>query len=79
MFNIPDAPVPTEGQALDFMTDKLRVGGAGRNSYEVYVWTIAEHYVRTHVTAPQSFGIQNIEVVPKTGSEVRMASRSRKT
>jgi hypothetical protein len=60
MFNIPDAPIPTEEQALDFLTEKLRAGEpVGKNNYEVYVWEVADRYVRTHVTAPHGFGIQD--------------------
>lgn len=60
MFNIPDAPIPTEAQALDFMTEKLRAGEhVGKNNYEVYVWKVADRYVRAHVTVPQGFGVQD--------------------
>jgi hypothetical protein len=60
MLNIPDAPIPTEEQALDFLTEKLRAGEpVGKNNYEVYVWEVADRYVRTHVTAPHGFGIQD--------------------
>jgi hypothetical protein len=57
---IQTPPIPTEEQALDFMTEKLRAGESiGQNNYEVYVWAVAELYIRTRITVPQGLSIQD--------------------
>jgi hypothetical protein len=58
--NIQPPPAPTEDQALHFMTEKLRGGeNMGRNNYEVYVWNVADRYVRSLITVPQGLDIQD--------------------
>jgi hypothetical protein len=58
--NIQAPPAPTEEQALDFMTEKLRAGeDMARNNYEVYVWNVADRYVRERIAVPHGLDTQD--------------------
>jgi hypothetical protein len=58
--NIQAPPTPTEEQALDYMTEKLRAKeGVGKNNYEVYLNVVADRYLRERTHVPQGLNPQN--------------------